>query len=367
MVNSTSSLVVDRVPIFSAAIVVVFGIIFLNTVVLFVSYKIPALARNPLCIFYTFLGVSDLLNGVWLLITSFSFYFEDADLFHNYYICLFKTVSGNAQLVTTGYLLLLLTFVKCFSIISPLKSLQYVSREMAICSSAGVWVFSYTIILVPSIIWRRDGTYYPEEECDIIMAYNDNLGKWFILGLFLSGTFYVVLLILNSLIVVKIFKRNSKVGLEKVQVLDNGPSVSDSDGAEDDGEISTSPKQVVYSLKLESKDIEGPRSGQKVPKRRASKRKQKSNSYDFRKTKSFKAYLTVLMHVGFKFLCGLPAAICVTNKQLKLIYISDRRVRFGCYMFLCITSLINPILTLLRLPVFNTTLKKLCKKIFPRK
>ncbi|CAC5421142.1 unnamed protein product [Mytilus coruscus] len=242
---------------------------------------------------------------------------------------------------------------------------------MAICSSAGVWIFSYTIMTVPSIIWRRDETYLPEEECDLIMVYIDHLDKWMILGLFLSITFYVVLLILNFLIVVKIFKRNSKVGSAKVQVLNNEPSVSDSDGPKDHGRMSTSPKQVVKSLKLDSKDIGGPSCGQKVPKGRASKRnrlhKSGANTYDFRKTKSFKAYLTVLMHVGFKCVCGLPAAICLLNKQLRPIYINDRRVRFGCYMFLCMTSLINPMLTLLRLPVFNTTLKKLCKEIFPRK
>lgn len=352
MINSTSILHGNRTPIFIASIIEGFGTIVLNLVVLTVSYNIPIHQRNPLRIFYAFLGMSDLLNGAILFVSSFNFFLKDGDFFHYYYICVPVVVLAYTQLVTTGYILLWLTFVKCVSIIYPLRSLLYVTRNMAMRSSVGVWMLTYVVVIAPTICWVKDDVYLHDEECDVLVLFHDQAEKNIrLLGIILTVIFVVVLLTLNSLIVASVFKRNRGF---------------------------TSRKTVIQNLRIDSNIFRGPSSEQNETQRESisygnvKRTKPRENTagkiriYDFKKSKSFKAYLTVLMHVGFNFLCGLPVSICATNTHLLVYYINDRRVRYVCYMSMCLTSLINPILTLLRLPVFKTTLTKLFKKYSQR-
>ncbi|VDI24514.1 Hypothetical predicted protein [Mytilus galloprovincialis] len=91
-----------------------------------------------------------------------------------------------------------------------------------------------------------------------------------------------------------------------------------------------------------------------------------STTYNFLKSKNFKAYLTVLMHVGFHLLSGMPSFVFLSNRQLLPYYTSSRRIRFVCAMCRYLVSLIDPILILLRIPVFRTTLKTLCSKCIQR-
>ncbi|VDI55853.1 Hypothetical predicted protein [Mytilus galloprovincialis] len=91
-----------------------------------------------------------------------------------------------------------------------------------------------------------------------------------------------------------------------------------------------------------------------------------STTYNFLKSKNFKAYLTVLMHVGFHLLSGMPSFVFLSSRQLLPYYTSSRSIRFICAMCRYLVSLIDPILILLRTPVFRTTLKTLCSKCIQR-
>lgn len=376
--NNTGNLLGNRIFIFTTSIFEGLGIIILNLVVLVVTRKIPIAARNQLRIFNAFLAVSDLLNGGILLLEAITFYFKDTELFHYYYICVSVVGFAKTQLTTTGYLLLWILIVKCFSIICPLQSLIFVTRQMAIRSSVGVWIFTYSISIVPFFFWARDAVYVPEEECDLLMVFHDKLTQWKMLGTCITVIIVAGCLILNFLIVVKIFLRNRQFGNAKRQ-LDTRSSVPQPDTRtlKDEQNVFTSRKPDVTNLKEVSNKFGRPSYEQKektkeiISNEKVTRwkypNKSGNNKYYLTKSKSFKGYLIVLMNVGFQLLTTLPITMFTQNTHLSVYYLHDRGVRFVCYMSLCLTSLFNPTVTLLLLPIYKTTLTKLCKKYFKRK
>ncbi|VDI27784.1 Hypothetical predicted protein [Mytilus galloprovincialis] len=64
-------------------------------------------------------------------------------------------------------------------------------------------------------------------------------------------------------------------------------------------------------------------------------------TYNFLKSKNFKAYLTVLMHVGFHLLSGMPSFVFLSNGHLLSCYTSSRSIRFVCAMCRYFVSLIR--------------------------
>lgn len=305
---------------------------------------------------------------------AFTYYFKDAGLFHYYYICLFVVSFAKIQLTTTGYLLLWLLIVKCFSIICPLQSLIYVTRDMAIRSSIAVWIFTYCISIVPFFFWARDAVYLPEEECDLIMVFHDKLQQWKLLDTFIVVIVVASLLVLNFLIVVKIFQRNHQFENAKRQLY-TGSSKPQSNKCTLKG-VFTSRKSDMTNFKevnsnkfgrpcYEQKETAKENIANEKGTRRKYPNKSGKNKYYLIKSKSFKGYLIILMNVGFKLLTTLPIIVCTQNTHLlDVYYLYEIIVRFVCYMSLCLTSLFNPVVTLLLLPIYNTTRTKLCKKYF---
>ena len=580
MRNSTNNFLDNRDPVFVISVIEGLGIIILNTVLLVVSCKIKKEVRNQLHIFYTFLGVSDLLNGSLLLVTSFTYFYKDFYLFYNYKICFSIALLAQTQLFITGSLILLLTFVKFFSIITPLKCLKYVTREMAIGLSVGVWIFTSGLVIIPSLVWVQNQVYTSGQECDLYSVYGDKIEHFITLRKSARGIFIFSLIILNSKIVMTMIKRNRRVGALKdklntstykpdikgvleskmktcssvagssvgepgiKEVLesknDTCPSVAGSSVGEPDiegvlgsnnntcpsvagssvgepgikgvlgskmntcssvagfsvgepcikevlgkkVETRTSIDEPGHNKYLESKldtwgnvaesgtsrvfknvldfsilvdepgniaileskphinrvmdgkldsisymsvlepgtsgglttkmdissTLDEPGTSQKIfntnntenmslPKRKISKsrvyiiselesqisekrriikdhdQKRKTTTkqrligtltYNFLKSKNFKAYLTVLMHVGFHLLSGMPSFVFLSNGQLLSCYTSRRSIRFVCALCRYFVSLIDPILILLRIPVFRTTLTTLCSKCIQR-
>ncbi|VDH98186.1 Hypothetical predicted protein [Mytilus galloprovincialis] len=343
--NITVNLITNRTGLFVTAVLEAFLTIILNLLLLGLCAIIPAQARNQLHIFYTFLAASDLINGIYLLLLSASFYFVNTSIFQYYNVCFSVVVMSSAGISTTGYLLLLLTAMKCFSIVCPLKSLRFITRNAAICLTSLVWSFSYVVNVVPSIAWAREKAFLLNEECSVKMVYHDKVKHFVNLGYVLSGLFVAGVVLFNSFILVKITKRN------KVGVQENSKSNTDI-GMRQYGKSTkdTSGKTKIQDIKSEKPHL----------KKNISLKD--GNKYDFKKSKNFKAYLTVLMHVGIYTLCGFPLILIVANRDLYKYYYNDRSVRFGCILFLYLTSLINPILTVLRIPIFKKSLWKLCRK-----
>lgn len=207
MKNNTKDFLDNRAPIFVISVIEGLEIIILNTVLLVTSCKIKKEVRNQLHIFYTFLGVSDLLNGYLSLVSSFTYFYKDLALFHNYKMCYSITIVTSTQMFITGYLLLLLTFVKCCSILIPLKCLKYVTRQMAISLSTGVWIFTSCLVIIPSLVWTQNQVYSSEQECDLNTVYGDKIEHFLTLRKSAMGIFIFSLVILNSMIAITIIKR----------------------------------------------------------------------------------------------------------------------------------------------------------------
>ncbi|CAG2208179.1 unnamed protein product [Mytilus edulis] len=426
MRNSTNDFLDNRAPLFVISVIEGLGIIILNTVLLVVSCKIKKEIRNQLHIFYTFLGVSDLLNGSLLLVTSFTYFYKDFSLFHKYKFCFSIAVLAQTQMFITGYLLLLLTFVKFFSIITPLKCLKYVTREMAIRLSFGVWIFTSGLVIIPSLLWVQNQVYTLGQECDLYDVFGDKFGQFITLRKSAMGIFIFSLIILNSKIVMTIIKHNKRVGVLKgkldtstykpdtkgvlrskmdtsssvekldrmfnMSVLEPGISGGQTTKMETFSfvdEPGTSHKkvetnntenlslqkrkisksQVIIMSELESQTSEKRRIIKDPDQKSKTTTKQRligTLTYNFLKSKNFKAYLTVLMHVGFHLLSGIPSFVFLSNGQLLSYYTSSRSIRFVCALCRYFVSLIDPVLILLRTPVFRTTLKTLCSKCIQR-
>lgn len=341
--NMTIISITNRTEIFTIAVLVAFLTIALNSFLLGLCAKIPTQARNQLHIFYTFLSVSDLINGVILLILSASFFFLDTYIFKNYSVCLSIVIMSSVGPTNTGYLLLLMTGMKSFSIVCPLKGLQYITRTVAICLSSAVGIFSYAVIIIPSIFWAMKNAPLLYEECDLRAAYQDNSKQFVTLALVLASVFIVGVLIFNSFILFKIARRN-KIGIQGDNISSSSSGIRRNRKFQED---KNSPERN------EVREIQFVK-----PQLNEKKSQMNPKKYDFKKSKNFKAYLTVLMHVGIYMLCGVPYFLVSSSKNLKIYYYNDRNVRFVCSLFIFLTSLINPILTVIRIPLFNKTLRK---------
>ncbi|CAG2217522.1 KISS1R [Mytilus edulis] len=366
--NITWNLAENRIGVFVIAITEAVIIILLNVLLLGLCIKVPIQNRNQLHIIYTFLAVSDLMNGIYLLPISATFFFVHTYIFRYYYVCLSIMTLNSVGTVTTGYLLLLLTAIKCFSVVYPLKSLRYITRKAAISLAAATYIFSYAIIIIPTIVWgSRTVAFMLEKECDIKKAYRDNHKQFLYLAYALSGGFVAGVLVFNSIILIKIAKR-TRIGVQE--------NINDTDITSVGFRLSNKPSEEVRTIRINevpnTTDLTGRNSSNirsgKPSATKACWQKEEARKYGFRKSKNFKAYLTVLMHVGIYLLNGFPFFIISANKNLKVTYYdNNRNVRFGCNLLLFLTSLTNPILTILRVPGFNKTLRQVLSKIFKPK
>ncbi|CAC5384624.1 unnamed protein product [Mytilus coruscus] len=310
--NMTINSITNRTEIFIIAVFEAFLTIALNSFLLGLCAKIPTQARNQLHIFYTFLAASDLINGVYLLLLSASFFFLNSNIFKNYNVCLSVIIMSSVGPATTGYLLLLMTAIKSFSVVCPLKGLQYITRRAALCLSSVVWIFSYAVIIIPSIFWARKNVFPLYEECDMRAAYQDKFKQFVTLALVLSGGFIAGVLVFNSFILLKITRRN-KIG-------NQGDNKSNSSSGK----------------RLNRKSTENKNSPEKIEVRESRDEKLQLNEhisqintkrYDFKESKNFKAYLTVLLQIGLYMLCGFPYFLVITNQNLKMYFYNDRNVR----------------------------------------
>ncbi|CAC5416456.1 KISS1R [Mytilus coruscus] len=316
--NSTVNLITNRTWLFVKAVLEAFLTIIFNLLLLGLCAIIPAQARNQLHIFYTFLAASDLINDIYLLLLSASFYFVNTSILKYYNVCFSVMVTASAGLLTTGYLLLLLTGIKCFSIVFPLKSLRFITRNGATCLSSAVWSFSYAVYVVPSIVWARKKSFFlKEEECGVKMVYDDKVKQFVSLGYVLSSVFVAGVILFNSFILLKITKRN-KVGVQEQSKCNTDIGMRQYEKSVKD----ISGKNKIQDIKSEKPHLKGKIS------------QKDGNKYDFRKSKNFKAYLTVLMHVGIYTLCGFPLFLIAANRDLNKNYHNDRSVRLGCALFL---------------------------------
>ncbi|CAG2252979.1 KISS1R [Mytilus edulis] len=367
LANITLNVAENRTGVFVIAIIEAVIIILLNVLLLGLCIKVPIQNRNQLHIIYTFLAASDLINGIYLLPISATFFCVQTNIFRYYYVCLSIMTMNSVGTLTTGYLLLLLTAIKCFSIVYPLKSLRYITRRAAICLSAATYIFSYVIIIISSIVLGSGTvTFMLEEECDIKMAYRDNHKQFLTLAYALSGGFVAGVLVLNSIILIKIAKR-TRIGVQENSNSTDITSVGFRRSNKPSEENRTFPiNEVPNTTDLTGRNSLKNSSGK--PSATKACWQKEARKYDFRKSKNFKAYLTVLMHVGIYLLNGFPFFIISVNKNLKVtFYDNDRNVRFGCNLLLFLTSLTNPILTILRVPGFNKTLRQILSKIFKPK
>ena len=367
--NSTNT-TNNRTVIVAASLVEAFSIVILNLVVLGLCYKIPLQMKSQLHIYYTFLGAADLLNGFGLFLLTSTF-FTEFDIFHYYSVCSFVVTINSAGITTTGYMLLLLTCVKCFSIICPLKSLRLITKNVAVWSSTLTWVLCFVSMILPSILWSRDIIYISNETCSANMVYHKRYKQFIQLGGAVSGIFAAGIILFNVAMVIAIVRRNNKI--ENDQNIQMRPDVHNC-SANDIIKPNTimavhslshstisifvvnnnNEKQVVNSSMPNTSTAEFCHDGGSCNTR--------TNGYDIRKSKSFKAYMTVLMHVGFYVLCGCPSLVLATDKKLNYYFFNNREIRLFSLLFLYLTSLINPILTLARVPLFVKTIKQIVQK-----
>ncbi|VDI17048.1 Hypothetical predicted protein [Mytilus galloprovincialis] len=334
----------NRTGIFSIAVLEAFVTIALNSFLLGLCAKIPKQARNQLHICYTFLAASDLMNGVYLLLLSASFFFVDTYIFKNYSVCLSVITISSAGPTTTGYLLILMTAIKSFSVVCPLESMQFITRTAAFCLSSAVWIISYAVIIIPTIFWARKNDIPLYEECDIRAAYQDKFKQFLTLALVLGCCFIAGVLIFNSFILLKINRMN-KIGIQRDKK-SNPSSVNRMDRKSPEKKNSPEKNEVRKSR------YEKPQLNEQIAQINTKK-------IDSKKSKNFKAYFTVLLQIGLYILCGFPYFLVLTNQKLQIYYYNDRNVRFVCSLFVFLTSLINPILTVIRIPAFNKTLRKI--------
>ena len=367
--NSTNT-TTYRTVIFAASLVEAFSIVILNLVVLGLCCKIPLQIKSQLHIYYTFLGAADLLNGFGLFLLTFTF-FTEFDIFNHYFVCSFVVTINSSGITTTGYMLLLLTCVKCFSIICPLKSLRLITNTVAVWTSALTWVLCFVTMILPSILWSRDIIYIPNESCSANMVYHKRYKQFVQLGYAVSGIFSAGIVLVNVAMVIAIVRRNNKIKHDQnIQMRPDVHTCSANDiikpstimdvHALPHSAISifvvndNNENQVVNSAMPSTSTAEFCHGGGSCNTR--------TNGYNFRKSKSFKAYMTVLMYVGFCVLCALPSFVLTTDKKLKYYYFNNRDIRFSCLLFSYLTSLINPILTLARVPSFVKTIKQIVQK-----
>lgn len=406
--NNNSVWSENRSVVFAIAIAESFAVIILNTLFLVLSWQIPHGVMNQLHIFLSFLGTADLCNGVYHVFLSTSFFFENVHIFHLYPVCFTISILNNIGLVTTGYMLLLLNFVKCFSIVFPLQCLQIISRNVAIVLSCLIWIFCYAVIGIPSLSWMRLVFYLPNEECDIRMAYHEHLPEFLQIGVYLTIAFFVGIAVFNTTSLVSIRrqrkvwvavgKRNAdssatdQTTVSHAKEDGNGryqndfkgripnnyrkPSCSGSKtalpGTSDERNLSpnltyimapifgsdTANNEAHVTARINRWRIEN------SPDIRSQPTTNQSTYRSFKKSKHFKSYRTVLSSIGFNLLCGTPFLACTSIPSLSTYFYQSRNMRMICSMSLHLTSLINPILTITNIQVYKKTfvaLKEKCK------
>lgn len=332
-------------------------IIAANISLLVFSCKIPDQTRNPLHVLYTFLGVADLVNGFYCFILSVSYYFTEIELYHHFCVCFFIVTLHNAGITTTGYTLLLLSLMKCISIMYPLKSLRYITQHVVIFSSIGVWIFSYLVIVLPSVYWNVGKFHGTVDQCNMNTVYDENHKDFSNLGLFLGIGFSVCFFGVNVVTVYSISKQGRKVG----------NLTSEQDSSKTEG----IPPQSTDDLAKTSKTA---RTSSMCPTTNSQKvktfeyspvlnKRQRRNYYNFKKSRNFKAYITVLFHTLVYMACGLPVLILMGYEELSWYYYNDRNARYIATLFMYMTSLVNPLLTIFRIPVFQKIAKSTASKM----
>ena len=359
-----------RTVIFAASLVEAFSIVILNLVVLGLCCKIPLQMKSQLHIYYTFLGAADLINGFGLLLLTCTF-FTELDIFHYYSVCSFVVTINSAGITTTGYMLLLLTCVKCFSIICPLKSLRLITKTVAVWSSALTWLLCFVTMILPSILWRRDIIYIPNESCSANMVYHKRYKQFVQIGYAVSGIFAAGIVLCDVAMVIAIVRRNNQIKHDQNILMRpdvHTCSANDITKPNTIMAVHALPHSAISIFVVNDND-ENLAVNSAMPSTSTAEFghgggscNTRTNRYNFRKSKSFKAYMTVLMHGGFYVLCGFPSFVLATDKKLNYYFFNNRDIRLSCLLFLYLTSLINPILTLARVPLFVKTIKQIVQK-----
>lgn len=353
--NSTSSLEGFQSFVFSWAMIQSIIIITANTILLFFSCKIPDQTKKPLHILYTVLGAADLFNGIICMLLAVRYYFQIA-FFQRYFICFCLMLMTHSGITTTGFTLLLLSLKKCISIVYPLKSLHYITRNVAIVSSAGVWIFSFTVITVSFSLLRTRNFIGITDSCSMETILGDNHGQYVkVVGFGLGTIFSVGFAAMNLVIVYIITERGKKVGSwisgqVRAKNEDKQPTITNEreKTCKTIGTVVTSPSVAVGQMK--SNVLNAKSSERKID--------QNKNSFHKKRSKNFKAYITVLIHILAYMVCGLPTLVLTTNKSLSWYFYKDINVIFLATLFMYMSSLINPFLTIFRVPVFQKIANK---------
>ena len=180
-------------------------------------------------------------------------------------------------------------------------------------------------MILPSILWSRDIIYIPNESCSVNMVYHKRCKQFVQIGYAVSGIIAAGIILFNVAMVIAIVRRNNKIKHDQnIQMGPNLHTCSAYDiikpntimavhslthstiyisGMNDNNE-----NQVVNSAMPSTSTAEFCNGGRSC--------NTGTNGYNFRKSKNFKAYMTVLMHVGFYVLCGFPSLVLAADKRL---------------------------------------------------
>lgn len=325
-----------------------------NLTLLIFSCKIKEQSRNQLHVAFTVLAVSDLINGITLFILAIRYYFG-LQVFNHFNFCFILMLMTHTGVTTTGYMILLLSLLKCISIMSPLKSLRYITRDVTLAASAGVWIFCYFVVTISFVLWRADdsGTIL---YCGMTTVLGDNHKTYATtVGLALGIIFSAGFVSINAAIVLTITERGKRIGAwisakEKPQVQDKQPITKrENDGAT--AHVST----ISPSINLTNVGVQ-PNTG-------TNNVDQAKTANDRRRSQNFKAYKTVLLHTLAYMMCGLPTLIVAGNKSLKWYFYNDVNVIFFITIFAFLTSLVNPMLTIFGIPAFQKVAKNSVRKL----
>ena len=412
---------------FFVAIVISCFIIFLNILLLQLYPFVQKLEKNkvPFHIFYVSLAISDLMNGIFLCMYALTLLENNANRWQNFELCSFIVFSTNTVCTVTGYTLMLISVVQFFSVAYPLRCRNIVTRRCAVFISVLTWLCCIVLLTVIPLFFLNEKKRIVDEECTLEIIFRGNMEKVRKLNILVASIFVGGIAISNAGCLLLISKRHGRVQQKKRSHKNNienetylkdtkpqsglhSPSTvteqtntgSDNQAGQLSSTYSTlyqgdvkSTENVLSMFSIQEKYIhenEGEQIQNDTPINKSnleieinlptgspkgtscseSKRRplngEKSMAMhnDKGKEQLKKAFYMVFMRVILYFICLAPSSLVVCFSTNAFTSETCRTVRFGMYLFLQMTSFINPILTLSTIPVFREAFLKRYKVIF---
>lgn len=417
----------NRSITFFVAIVISCFIIFLNIMLLLLYPLVQKLEKKkmPFHIFYVSLSISDLMNGICLCMYALTLLENNANRWQNFGLCSFIVFSTNTVCTVTGYTLMLISGVQFYSVAYPFRSRNIITKRCAVFINVLTWLCCIALLTVIPLFFLNEKKRIVNEECTLEIIFRGNMEKVRKLNIWVASIFVGGIVIANAGCLVVISKRHGRVQQNKrshknnienetylkvtkpqsglhssstvteqtntgsdnqtgqlsptystlhqgdVKSTENVLSmfsiqekyIDENDGEEIQNDTPINKSNLEIEINLPTGSSKGATCSESKTRPIIGEKSMVIHN-DKGKEQLKKAFYMVFMRVILYFICIAPSSLVVCFSTNAFTSEACRTVRFGMYLFLQMTSFINPILTLSTVPVFREAFLKRYKVIF---